>query len=96
MLTNILQFELRYWLKRPMVWVFLLLNTLLVFFAITSDNVTIGQSYGSVHKNAPFVLQSLYGNMSLIMLLMSTAFMQGAALLFQPPNRSDLITDQKL
>jgi hypothetical protein len=80
MLTNMLQFELRYWLKRPMVWVFLLLNTLLVFFAVTSDNVTIGQSYGSVHKNAPFVLQSMYGNMSIIMLLMATAFLQGAAL----------------
>ncbi|MBV6654413.1 MAG: hypothetical protein KI786_11685, partial [Mameliella sp.] len=80
MLLNMLQFELRYWLKRPMVWVFFLINALLVFFAITSDNITIGQSYGSIHKNAPFVLQSMYGNMSLIMLLMSTAFLQGAAL----------------
>lgn len=80
MLKNILQFELRYWLRRPMPYVFLLINALMVFFAMTSDNITIGQSYGSVQKNAPFVVQNMYAFMSLLMLLMATAFVQGAAL----------------
>jgi ABC-2 type transport system permease protein len=80
MLHQILQFELRYWLRRPMPWVFLFINALLVFFAVTSDNITIGQSYGSVHKNAPYVVLGMYANMSIIMLLMATAFVQGAAL----------------
>lgn len=80
MLYNILQFEGRYWLRRPMVWVFLFITTLLVFFAVTSDDVTIGQSYGNVHKNAPYVVMGMYANMSVIMLLMATAFMQGSAL----------------
>ena len=80
MLRHILQFELRYWLRRPMPWVFLFINALLVFFAVTSDDITIGQSYGSIHKNAPFVALGMYANMSVIALLMSTAFVQGAAL----------------
>lgn len=80
MLRQLLAFELGYWLRRPMVYVFLLINLLLVFFALTSDNVTVGESYGSIHKNAPFVIQAMYANMSLIGLLMTTAFVQAAAL----------------
>ncbi|MCB0582404.1 MAG: hypothetical protein KDD10_24210 [Phaeodactylibacter sp.] len=80
MLRNILSFETQYWMRRPMVYVFLLINTLLVFFAVTSDDVTIGQSYGSIHKNAPFVVMGMYANMSIIILLMTTAFAQAAAL----------------
>lgn len=80
MLRNILAFELHFWLRRPMTYVFLAINFLLVFAALASDNVTIGQSYGSIHKNAPFVLQSMYANMSIIALLMTTAFIQAAAL----------------
>lgn len=63
-----------------MVYVFLLINVLLVFFAVTSDDVTIGQSYGSVHKNAPYVVIGMYANMSVIILLMTTAFAQATAL----------------
>ena len=63
-----------------MVYVFLLINVLLVFFAVTSDDVTIGQSYGNVHKNAPYVVIGMYANMSVIILLMTTAFAQAAAL----------------
>ncbi len=80
MLRNILSFEIKYWLRRPMIYVFLFINVLLVFFAVTSDDVTIGQSYGSIHKNAPHVVLGMYANMSVIMLLMATAFMQGSAL----------------
>jgi ABC-2 type transport system permease protein len=71
--------EWKYWLRSPMVWIFLLINTLMVFGAVTSDNVQIGGSVGSVHKNAPYVIQSYYGIMSLICLLMTTAFMNASA-----------------
>lgn len=80
MLLNILQFEIRYWLRQPMVYVFLLINALLVFFAVSMDNVTIGTSIGNVHKNAPFVVLNLYAFMSLITLLMVTAFTQATIL----------------
>jgi ABC-2 type transport system permease protein len=71
--------EWKYWLSSPMVWIFLLINTLLVFGAVSSDNVNIGGGVGSVHKNAPYVIQTYYGVMSLICLLMTTAFMNASA-----------------
>ena len=62
-----------------MTWIFLLINTMLIMGAVSSDNVTIGGGIGSVHKNAPYVIQSYYGLMSLISLLMTTAFMNATA-----------------
>jgi len=71
--------ELRYWLKTPMVWIFLFINTLLIFLAVCFDNVTIGGSIGNIHKNAPYVIENFYGAMSIICLLMTTAFMNATA-----------------
>jgi len=71
--------EWRYWIKSPMTWVLFLVNTLLVFGAVYSDSITIGGGVGSVHKNAPYTIQNYYGVMSLIGLLMTTAFMNATA-----------------
>jgi len=79
MFLHILRFELRYWLRQPIVYVFFLVIGLLVFGATASDEITIGGSYGNVHKNAPYVVQDYYALMSLICLLMITAFLNGAA-----------------
>ena len=80
MFGKIVRFEISYWLKQPMVYIFLLINALLVFGAVASENVTIGSSIGNIHKNAPFVILNLYGFMSLIVLLMTTAFIQSTAM----------------
>ena len=71
--------ELKYWLKSPMVWIFLFINTLFIFFAVASDNVQIGGSVGNIHKNSPYIVQNFYGIMSTICLLMTTAFMNATA-----------------
>ena len=71
--------EWKYWLNSPMTWIFLFIITILVMGAVSSDSVTIGGGVGSVHKNAPFVIQTYYGVMSLICLLMTTAFMNASA-----------------
>ncbi len=42
--------------------------------------IQIGGSVGSVNKNAPFVIQTYYGVMSLVCLLMTTAFMNASAI----------------
>jgi ABC-2 type transport system permease protein len=73
------KFEVVRWLRTPMVWIFLGVITLLVFGAVSSDNVVIGSGIGNVNKNAPFVIQQWYGIMSLICLLMTTAFMNATA-----------------
>ena len=71
--------EWKLWLSSPMTWIFLFINTMLVMGAVSSDNVTIGGGVGSVHKNAPYVIQTYYGVMSLVCLLMTTAFMNASA-----------------
>lgn len=74
-----IRYELKYWLQTPMIWIFLLINTLIVFFAVGSEQVTIGGSIGNIHKNAPFVIERFYGLISVICLLMTTAFMNATA-----------------
>ena len=71
--------EWKYWFSSPMMWIFLLVNTLMIFGAVASDAIMVGGAVGSVHKNAPYVIQNYYGVMSLIALLMTTAFMNASA-----------------
>jgi ABC-type transport system involved in multi-copper enzyme maturation permease subunit len=71
--------EWKHWLKSPMTWIFFGIVTLLVAGAVSSDYVTIGENFASLHKNAPFVIQSYYGAFSLIALLMTAAFMNASA-----------------
>lgn len=71
--------EIKTWLKSPMLWIFFLIIALLVFGAVSSDQIQIGGATTSVKKNAPSVIQQYYGVMSLIALLMTTAFMNATA-----------------
>ncbi len=79
MFSKIFLFEIRYWLKQPMVYIFLFINAMLIFGATSSDSVTVGGSVGNVNKNAPFVVENFYAVMSIISLLMVTAFLNVAA-----------------
>lgn len=74
-----IKYEWRYWLLSPMTWIFLFIITMMVMGAVSSENVQIGGGVGNVHKNAPFVIQTYYGVMSLFCLLMTTAFMNASA-----------------
>ena len=53
--------EIKSALKRPMVYIFLVITGLLTFGAIVSDNVQIGGSVGNVMKNAPIVITQFVG-----------------------------------
>lgn len=79
MIFNILKFELRYWFKQPLLYIFFFINALLIMGASSSDSITVGGSLGNVHKNAPYVVENFYGIMSLLSLLMITAFLNSAA-----------------
>ncbi len=80
MFLSIFTFELRYWLRQPMVYIFLLLNMLMFAWAAASNDLTIGGTAGNIHKNAPFVIQNQYAIWCIFALLMTTAFVQNAAL----------------
>lgn len=71
--------EWQFWLRSPMTWIFLGINAVLILGAVSSDSIIIGGGIGSVKKNAPFVIQFYYGIMSLICLLMTTAYMNATA-----------------
>ena len=74
-----IRFELRYWLKTPMVWIFMFIYGLFTFFATASENVVIGETAGNVFKNSPYQIENYYVTMSIVCLLMTTAFMNATA-----------------
>ncbi|HEY0978559.1 MAG TPA: M1 family aminopeptidase [Flavobacteriales bacterium] len=80
MIARFFLFEVRYWLRQPMVYMFLLILALLTFGATASDNVSIGGGVGNVYKNAPYVAYQWYGVMSFLAILMVTAFVNGTAI----------------
>ena len=79
MFFHLFRFELRYWLRQPIAYIFFLINALLVFGATVSDDITIGGGVGNVFKNSPYVVQNYYAFFSLLSLLMITTFFNNAA-----------------
>jgi ABC-2 type transport system permease protein len=67
-------------IKRPMVWIFFSMTTLMVFAAVASDNVVIGGSVGNIYKNAPHIITIYTVILSLFGLLIAAAFFNNAAL----------------
>ena len=67
-------------LRRPMIYIFMLIVGLLVFGAVVSDNVIIGGSVGDVKKNAPTVVALYITILNIFGLLFATAFFNNAAL----------------
>jgi ABC-2 type transport system permease protein len=79
MFVNLLRFELRTWLRGTMVYVFVGVVALMVFGAVSSDRIVVGQALENTHRNAPYVIQNFYAVMSVLTLLMTTAFFNSAA-----------------
>ncbi|RZJ69506.1 M1 family aminopeptidase [Flavobacterium sp.] len=74
-----LRYELRYWLRTPMVWIFTLIYALFAFGATASENIIIGGNPANIFKNAPFQIQNYFAIMSIIFLVLTTAFMNATA-----------------
>ncbi len=79
MFLEFLSFELRYWLRGMMVWVFFVIIGLMIFGATSSDVITVGGSLQNTFRNAPWVIQNFYSFMAVLTLLMTTAFVNSAA-----------------
>jgi ABC-2 type transport system permease protein len=80
MFSTFFNFEIKQWLRSPMLYIFLFIFTLLVFGATASDNIQIGGSAGNVRKNAPHTIFQIYAVMSFLTMLLTTAFMNSAAI----------------
>ena len=80
MFTTFFRFELRFWLRAMMVWVFLAIIALMFLGATSSDNVQVGSATPkNVMRNAPFIVQQNYVFASLLAEIMVAAFVAGAA-----------------
>jgi hypothetical protein len=79
MLTHFFGFEIRYWLRGWMLWVFLFIVALMIFGAASTDQIQIGGGLENTYRNAPFVVENYYSFMCLLTLLMTVAFVNSAA-----------------
>ena len=79
MLLHFFFFEIRYWLKSVMLWVFTGIVALMTLLPMSTDQVTVGGAIGNTYRNAPFVVEQYYSIFWFITLLMVTAFVNSAA-----------------
>lgn len=79
MFSSILKFELAYWFRGWMVFLFMLILGALFFGAASSDNIRVGDVIENTNRNSPFVVQSYFATASILSLLMTTAFASAAA-----------------
>jgi len=79
MLRHILAFEIRYWLRSWMLWIFLLIIGALVFGAASTDNITIGEALSNTFRNSPYNIQNYYSFIGLFTMIMAAAFINSAA-----------------
>jgi ABC-2 type transport system permease protein len=80
MFWRITWFEISYWLRSKMLWVFFGIIAVMVFGAVSTSNITLFIVLTNTYHNAPFVISGYYGYISLVMLLMAAAFVNSAAL----------------
>ncbi len=73
------KFELRYWLRGFMVYIFLGIVALLFGLATGSDNVRVGGAIGNTYRNAPYVIMQYYIAAGLLAALMVSAIYDSAA-----------------
>jgi len=79
MIIRFFLFELRYWLRQPMVYIFLLIFGVFGFGFVALPNFSMGGG-GNTFKNAPYIVYIMYAVMSFIGLLAVTAFVNSTAI----------------
>lgn len=72
-------FEVRYWLRSWMLWIFFAIVALMIFGAVSSDDIMVGGALDNTFRNAPFVIENYYAIIFALTLLMTTAFVNSAA-----------------
>lgn len=75
-----ISYEIKYWIRKPMTWIFLFITTFFTAFMMGNQEVTVGGTVGSVYKNAPYAIEVFYGVFSILLLIMMTAYMNATAI----------------
>ncbi|PKV51279.1 peptidase M1-like protein [Aquimarina sp. MAR_2010_214] len=72
--------EISMGLKRSMVYIFFFIFAAIAAIGVVSDGITFGGATGNILKNAPHVITLYVANLSIIALLIATAYFNNAAL----------------
>ena len=80
MLGKYLAFEIRYWFRSWMLWIFLLIIAAMIFLARPArTNITLGDALSNTYRNSPYNIQNFYSFIGLFTMMMATAFVNSAA-----------------
>ncbi len=79
MFSTFLGFELRFWLRAMMVYVFLVIMTCMIMSLALSDDPSIDLIFKNALHNSPFVVQQMYAASAVLGCLMVVAFVNAAA-----------------
>jgi ABC-type transport system involved in multi-copper enzyme maturation permease subunit len=93
MWTEFFRFDLRYQLRQPLLWLITLALAAMAFAAAGNPSVQIGGAgaAGNVHLNAPSVIASQLGVLSMLSMLLVTVFIAGAVLRDSETGIADLL-----
>jgi ABC-2 type transport system permease protein len=80
MFWDIAWFEIRYWLRSWMLWIFLLVVGLVIGGVVSSDQMVAGFSLSNIYRNAPYAITFFYAAVGVLALLMTISFVNFAAL----------------
>jgi ABC-2 type transport system permease protein len=80
MFWHIAWFEIRYWLRSWMLWIFLAIIGALIFGAISTDEILSDFNLSNIYRNAPFAIANYYAAIGVFALLMTAIFVNSAAL----------------
>ena len=90
MITRLIHFELRFWLRQPQLWIFL--GMAFTFACLLAVFESGGKgSPGMVHVNSPSHVYELYANLAFLWLPMVTAFVNATAIRDFAHHTSDIV-----
>ncbi|MBK6629080.1 MAG: hypothetical protein IPJ87_02920 [Flavobacteriales bacterium] len=90
MISRLILFELRFWSRQPLVWVFLGLAFAFACALAVFESGAEG-SPGMVHVNSPLHVYDLYANLAFLWLPMVTAFVNATAIRDFAHRTSDIV-----
>ena len=96
MFREFFRFELFYWLRGWMIYIFIGVITFLFGFAAGSDFVQVGGPVGNAHKNAPYIIALWYAAASVLTCFMATAVYDSSASRDFSSKMSDILFSKPL
>ena len=96
MFREFFKFELSYWLRGWMVYIFLAALTLMFGLAASSDFVQIGGPAGNAHKNSAYMIALWYASSSILTCFMAAAIYDSSASRDFSSKMSDLLFSKPL